>query len=46
VPQPHRLRLIHGAYRIELLGESLRKRYARADGDSGNGEEETASTGA
>jgi hypothetical protein len=39
-------RLIHGAYRIELQGESMRKRYARADGDSGNGEEETASTGA
>jgi hypothetical protein len=42
-------RLIHGAYRIELQGESMRKRYARADGDggnSGNGEGETVSTGA
>ena len=39
-------RLIHGAYRIELQGESMRKRYARADGDGGNGAEEPANTGA
>jgi DNA replication protein DnaC len=39
-------RLIHGAYRIELQGESMRKRYARADGDGGSGAEEPESTGA
>ena len=40
-------RLIHGAYRIELTGESMRKRYARAEArESDNAEGEIQRMGA